>query len=292
MLKRVTISSGGNGGDNREASLSGASRVSFDPVDQLPLRRSRADTMPATSFPYGPNDLYTNLAVPVQQSSRHRSGSMTLPADRPDLSFYSQEYSPFDSPTATDDSVSNTVASTLASLGLDDENTHQAPLTETVSRNRAYTVAGRAPAVLDQPDFASLGPVPFSPFSPQTRSSVLQRPRAISLGMADGGTTVEPPPPSLGQYELGGSSMQHFLQPSRLQQSAIPIIPASEQQRTLRGSRSSGNLLDLNQEAFAHRPIGRMGSNNQLGRLPEMTATKVCVAVDRSDLIMHKLIYV
>lgn len=114
--------------------------------------RSRADTMPSIGFP-----IFSNLM------QRHRSGSLSLPKE--DVV----------SPTIDE----NTIASTLASLGLNNDT--------------------------EQQGFG------FHPFSPQTRV-MMQRPRAISLGMAD---TFSPFQPVV-------------MQPSP----------------TLRSTRSTNNLLD------------------------------------------------
>ncbi|KAG1056274.1 hypothetical protein G6F43_001823 [Rhizopus delemar] len=114
--------------------------------------RSRADTMPSIGFP-----IFSNLM------QRHRSGSLSLPKE--DVV----------SPTIDE----NTIASTLASLGLNDDTEQQG--------------------------------FEFHPFSPQARV-MMQRPRAISLGMAD---TFSPFQPVV-------------MQPSP----------------TLRSTRSTNNLLD------------------------------------------------
>lgn len=301
---------------------SGGSSVAFSAVDQPTLRRPRADTMPTPTFPYG-SDLYGALTVPPatndnNSATRHRSGSVTLPSDRSELHLGSSLYSPFE-PTgsAADDSASSTVASTLASLGLDDDqqqNTrpishHRHPSSasststnalpglasgpypllhhhhhhhsdtsgESLHRSRAYTVAGRGP-LLERPDFARSA-VPFNPFSPQTRSSVMQRPRAVSLGMADDGPSLDPPPSSLAFGRFDGLHGQRLQQPSSLSRlsaaSSSTSSSSTEAHRTLRGSRSSGNLVDLTSDIFGHRGFGRMGSQTHLTNLPEMTATEV-----------------
>ncbi|KAI8149786.1 hypothetical protein BJV82DRAFT_589272 [Fennellomyces sp. T-0311] len=216
-------------------------------LDQPPLRRARADTMPTPSFPYA----YTSLNVPTE-STRHRSGSVT--------SMFGYEGSP------TDDSASSTVASTLASLGLDDENTQPEPSEELKQRNRAYTVAA---AAQQQQQLSRLGLAPFTPFSPQTRSSVMQRPRAISLGMADGTLEQQPSLLAPGNYGPMFSTPRYHQQPSMM----LPSKLGGE--RTLRSSRSSGNLVDLNNDVlFHHRGFSRITSQSQLGELPEMAAAK------------------
>ncbi|KAI9266431.1 hypothetical protein BDA99DRAFT_21551 [Phascolomyces articulosus] len=252
-------------------------------IDQQPLRRARADTMPTPSFPYA----YPNLTMPTTattsntESTRNRSGSVTT--------MFGYDTSP------TDDSASSTVASTLASLGLDDENTPQPSHTEQQQqeeikqRNRAYTVAAAALPQQQQHQMNRLGGLaPFTPFSPQTRTSVMQRPRAISLGMADGGGIEQPP--SSSSTLLGASPYGHMFStgapslfnPPSQQQSGMmlptssSIVPSglAGDHRTLRSSRSSGNLVDLNNDVLFHhhRGFSRITSQSQLGELPEMAA--------------------
>lgn len=286
--------------------------------------------MPTRSFPYAQNDIYSTLAVPAH-SARHRSGSVTLPSEATELSLFGGA---FDSGASIEDNASSTVASTLASLGLDDENDNtqqqqqQQPLpsssktgsragtpaptsasynallqpdtaTEGLTRGRAYTVAGRPPALMDHLALGGGGHLDvssFTPFSPQTRSSVLQRPRAVSFGVGDvESSPLAPPPPppppgmsSYARYEFGAAptlprlsqplSMSNLLQQQSSGLSGLPTSDAHHHhQRMLRGSRSSGNLLELNRDMFTatHRAFGGVGS--QIGHLPpEMHAAKVC----------------
>lgn len=166
------------------------------------LRRSRADTMPSQSAAVFPSDMFSDII------HRHRSGSITLPADKDD------EDNKDDLSSPIDENTSSTIASTLASLGLtDDENTATTTTTTTTTnnRNRSYTIQGAATN-------EAFG---FHPFSPQTQSSILQRPRAISLGMADSFSPF--------QHEQQQSSKLH------IEQKHSPI---------LRSSRSTNNLLD------------------------------------------------
>ena len=274
-------------------------------MDQPPLRRPRADTMPTPSFPYA----YPNLNVPANTTTetRHRSGSVTT-------SMFGYDTSP------TDDSASSTVASTLASLGLDDENTPQPQQQqqqqqteqqeEIKQRNRAYTVAAAVglPQQQQQPQqqLNRLGGLaPFTPFSPQTRTSVMQRPRAISLGMADGGVMEQQQPSTATTSLLGANPYGHMFSsggaptlfnPQPQQQPGM-MLPASTapgltgDHRTLRSSRSSGNLVDLNNDVLfhhqhhhhhhQHRGFSRMTtSQNQLGELPEMVAANVNILLN------------
>ncbi|KAG2216695.1 hypothetical protein INT45_003438 [Circinella minor] len=256
-------------------------------MDQPPLRRARADTMPTPSFPYA----YPNLNVPTNTATetRNRSGSVTT-------SMFGYDTSP------TDDSASSTVASTLASLGLDDENTpqpqqhqQQTEQEEIKQRNRAYTVAAAAGLPQQQQQLNRLGGLaPFTPFSPQTRTSVMQRPRAISLGMADGGGIEQQQPTATTATLLGANPYGHMFSSGGTPTLFNPqhqqlgmMLPTSAatgltgDHRTLRSSRSSGNLVDLNNDILfhpqhhhhqQHRGFSRMTSQNQLGELPEMVA--------------------
>ncbi|KAG0175695.1 hypothetical protein DFQ28_006884 [Apophysomyces sp. BC1034] len=237
----------------------------------------------SSAFPYA-SDVYsntTNLTVQAP-STRHRSGSVTLPSDRADGVFgttlFSSAFSSYEASSPIDE---NTIASTLASLGLDDENTQQrssAPMSTSSNvdqylhpgstRSRSYTVASQMP---EHPEISRLQGMPFSPFSPQTRNSVMQRPRAISLGMADG-TPSMTMPNAFSPFEMGSL---HRLQPQinqihHLQQQQPQQQPVSADRRPLRNSRSSGNLVDLSGDGY--RPFGRAGSHDQLSSLQELNA--------------------
>ncbi|OAD69853.1 hypothetical protein PHYBLDRAFT_188164 [Phycomyces blakesleeanus NRRL 1555(-)] len=292
------------------------------------LRRPRADTMPSqASFPYPP--MFGGLA-PVQ-ATRHRSGSVNLPSDQSeDLSeaFYGASYTAL--PLDDDPDADITIASTMASLGLNDEDidpqeearqtfvtppglsvphnsffngtatggtngasvgsgvgaaqaaggvggvgvgvsgnntTSDSPMT----RNRAYTVATRAP--LDRPDLNRIAPgLNFSPFSPQTLNAVQTRPRATSMGMADGAMMN-----SFSPFDI--NSFQQRI-PTRFQPPQVVVSAEPEQpEHTLRNTYSSGNLFDMNRDmTFApvnnsRRPFRRVPSHEQLDRLPESDNT-------------------
>ncbi|ORX49053.1 ARM repeat-containing protein [Hesseltinella vesiculosa] len=200
----------------------------------------------------------SNLAVP---SGRHRSGSMTLPTAN-ESGFNSALLQPMHHPSYHN-LVDESVASTMASLGLDDHGQDPSPAATLPHRHRAYTVATRAP--IANPNaisvgHASTGPpshtnsstdrladtlsLGFSPFSPQTRSS-LQRPRAISLGTAD--DTFSPFDMTSIQTNLPTHPVSRLSQQQPTQHHA-PFL--ADHQRSLRMSRSSGNLLDLPQHRF------------------------------------------
>ncbi|KAG2205665.1 hypothetical protein INT47_008021 [Mucor saturninus] len=233
-LSNSTLIHGMDNGNNPTSS----GRVSFHDnlTTSSPLRRSRADTMPSQSsaFPYA--DLFSNLTLNTTAAtnnntnpiaihnnvtttpnigliSRHRSGSVTLPNDDENEKTYAPFY--YDPSSPIDENASNTIASTLASLGLDDEEEIDGTEEEEGSaaaekqgyegRTRAYTMTGN-------------DAMRFSPFSPHTRTSVLHRPRAISLGMVD---TFSP-------FDMNSS------------------INTSTRFTPLRSSRSSNNLVDLN----------------------------------------------
>ncbi|CAO0801007.1 unnamed protein product [Mucor circinelloides] len=237
-------------------------RVSFNQSLESPLRRSRADTMPTQSspFPYA-NDMFsasmdhlndsvvqsTVLPPPpsAQPSSRHRSGSVTLPQNAVynDTPFNAVYSNPYDPSSPIDENASNTIASTLASLGLDDENNndygaedHSIP-----TRGRSYTVTGQ----LAGNDMNTR--LAFSPFSPHTRSSVLHRPRAISLGMADSFSPFDMS--QAAAAAAGASSVSASVTPN----TSMPPNPTrlrmqQSVETPLRSSRSSSNLIDMNMD--------------------------------------------
>jgi len=192
----------------------------------------------------------------MAMSSRHRSGSVTLPNE-----IYGDSntttttgtitnnnftqtpfatatgYNPYDPSSPIDENASNTIASTLASLGLDDEEESNTPQFgeeqhHNLNRTRSYTIAGQ----LGQPpiDMTSRLASGFSPFSPHTRSSVLHRPRAISLGMADSSVSN-----AFSPFDMTSKS-------STLQQQQQQTRYSSVNSTPLRSSRSSSNLIDLN----------------------------------------------
>lgn len=267
------------------------SRVSFTPnlaasnaaSISSPLRRSRADTMPSQSsaFPYA-SDIFSNLTLPTAASStnsnnnsnvnlnnmsgggnvitsRHRSGSVTLPSEvyhdstATTTSAFAQTpfaaaagYSPYDPSSPIDENASSTIASTLASLGLDDEESNtphssfggdheEGQSNSNLTRARSYTIAGQ---MSQANDIAARLGGNFSPFSPHTRSSVLHRPRAISLGMAD-----TPISNAFSPFEMASGAVK----PSTLQQQTrFGNNGMSSASTPLRSSRSSNNLVDLN----------------------------------------------
>ncbi|KAI7869543.1 hypothetical protein BDF14DRAFT_1782486 [Spinellus fusiger] len=245
----------------------------YSPADRHPLlRRPRADTMPAQpSFPFTP--LFSSLAP----TSRHRSGSVNIPSDSPENT--NLDYSAMEE-------TDSAIASTLASLGLDegeDPIERSTPGTgfpppglslphtpfysadsPHATRNRAYTVATRAP--LDRPDLNRIVPgISFSPFSAQTLTTVQTRPRAISVGMSDGHISFSP------FDETAFQSMPRF-QPQ--------VVVSDPVERGLRTTYSSGNLFDLNRDmayvlGTSRRSSRRIASHEQLDRLPE--------AIDSND---------
>ncbi|KAL0076616.1 armadillo-type protein, partial [Phycomyces blakesleeanus] len=113
---------------------------------------------------------------------------------------------------------------------------HDSPMT----RNRAYTVATRAP--LDRPDLNRIAPgLNFSPFSPQTLNAVQTRPRATSMGMADGAMMN-----SFSPFDI--NSFQQRI-PTRFQPPQVVVSAEPEQpEHTLRNTYSSGNLFDMNRD--------------------------------------------
>lgn len=167
------------------------------------VRRSRAGTMPSSTLPPFMGLGSSNLYIAQQRPNHNRTNSMNT--SNPAMYSRSGMSSPLD------ENASNSIASTLASLGLHDD----APMTdsnsngcessapasatlnhasyfEPVTRNRAFTVSSRHTMVDNHqrpPDMMS-----FSPF-PQQHQKTPTRPRAISLGMMDSPLT----PPQLQQ---------------------------------------------------------------------------------------------
>ncbi|KAI8076855.1 uncharacterized protein BX664DRAFT_318573 [Halteromyces radiatus] len=219
------------------------------------VRRPRADTMPSrtTVFPTIENtgsspttsgndsDIYlgnttsNKLAIPsaASDTGRRRSGSVTLLSSSDNTTrqdygnaLFTPGFPPYH---MMEETASTTVASTLASLGLGDTSTTSDML-----------------------------PMGFSPFSPQSRSSVMQRPRAISLGMADD-PQFDETLSSFTPFDM--NSLQSTLSSSPAaqqvyQQQQQPSSSSSklgqqvysDTQRSLRISRSSGNLMDLSSD--------------------------------------------
>ncbi|KAG2181255.1 hypothetical protein INT43_008838 [Umbelopsis isabellina] len=259
----------------------------FDSVPQLSVdapttvRRPRADTMPSqsTAFPYTPNNLEPSTGrLPPISSSRGRSGSVTQSSPLGPGMFRSSwmdidptlgQSPSLQSPSSDilDEERSGTIASTMATLGLDDDkdmgsneplpavNFHRAALQSrpnamggeglghshhhhllnpNTMRHRAYTTSGPAQLPSRPEIFLPSGqqmtstPSRFQPFAPSSN-----RPRAISLGMADAAVSIEGPTvtPNLRNPAVNSGS----LWPTDI----------ARQQRSLRGSTSSGNLSNL-----------------------------------------------
>ncbi|KAF1798010.1 hypothetical protein V8B55DRAFT_1550767 [Mucor lusitanicus] len=256
--------------NDMDANNQPSARVSFNQSLESPLRRSRADTMPTQSspFPYA-NDMFSasmshlndsvvqnstmlpppssSAAAAAPPLSRHRSGSVTLPqtAVYNDTPFNTGYSNPYDPSSPIDENASNTIASTLASLGLDDENNndygaedHSMPV-----RGRSYTVTGQ----LAGNDMNAR--LAFSPFSPHTRSSVLHRPRAISLGMADSFSPFDMSQVSAtattATAAIASPASSATSNPTRLRMQQSAETP-------LRSSRSSSNLVDMSMDPHVY----------------------------------------
>lgn len=231
------------------------------------MRRPRADTMPAPSTPFVfSRDYASSLDVPSQPTMRHRSGSATETGKRNGMGFSTILFSSATLGSAASSPIDETdVASTLASLGLIEDNEHnRLPSSKNVpilsvtteptlrgnssssnnnnndsnggdggstlptpTRGRAYTVGTRTP--LERPNVNRL--FNFDPFSLDNDSpGQQQRPRAISLGMAD-----EPVPPSRLLFSATHNAAQRLQQQQQQHQ---------RQDSPLRTSASSGNLVD------------------------------------------------
>ncbi|KAI8331181.1 hypothetical protein BC941DRAFT_403933 [Chlamydoabsidia padenii] len=212
-----------------------------------------------------------NLGASSGDVGRRRSGSVTL-LSASNMNTSPQEYekallnSGIPSYYTNEENASDTVQRTLASLGLEDTR-HSAPYLpmahtdgqkQSQQRHRAYTVSTRDPSSSGDRLGEMMPPLGFSPFSPQTRSNVMQRPRAVSLGMADlddngfssfapfGRTSPSnnrPNPAIQAQHQHGFQQQQKELPPLGHQ-----ISPDTQQ--SLRMSRSSGNMMDLTSERY------------------------------------------
>ncbi|KAI7868827.1 uncharacterized protein EV154DRAFT_453533 [Mucor mucedo] len=157
------------------------------------VRRSRADTMPSTS----PFNLYSPLNVVAQQ--RPDRSSLTN-----DLLFHSAMSSPLD------ENASDSIASTLASLGLnttEDHDTHHHHHLQQQQQQQQEHVQRREYFEPRNPSNNNNNHemMSFSPFH-----TITKRPRAISLGMVDSSAfspfdmpfqhqPQEPSPPVIGK---------------------------------------------------------------------------------------------
>ncbi|KAI7878528.1 ARM repeat-containing protein [Lichtheimia hyalospora FSU 10163] len=284
---------------------------------QPPLRRARADTMPTYVDIHGNSNIpstttATNSSHLHLQATRNRSGSTA--------SLFAgvtpSPYSPYESSSSVDDNASSTVASTLASLGLDDENNHTPSsdaaattttrsrsgsssysrlldtLSDDLKRNRAYTIAAGRPPFPPHPHHHHAHPPPpppsavsFTPFATTTtQQQQQQRPRAISLGMMDGGVEMTsggiPTSGNNGGINFFDMTSHHHQPPPPIPMTALQARlqqqhqQQQQQQRALRGSRSSGNLPELGGGGGTSRGFSRIGSHSQLSELSEMTVTK------------------
>ncbi|GAB5589757.1 hypothetical protein Unana1_04657 [Umbelopsis nana] len=263
----------------------------FDVVPELPLetpttgRRPRADTMPSqsTAFPYTPTNLDLSPSRPSPIApSRQRSGSVAHSSPL-GSSIFRSSWIDIDSSLAhppslqspssdiLDEERSGTIASTMATLGLDDDKDlrhndslpsaasyHHAALqsrpntmnSESLStahllmnhsnntiRHRAYTTSATAQLPTRPEIFLTSAqqsaPSRFQPFAPTSN-----RPRAISLGMAD--ATIEGP-------TVTPTSRESVVTPGSFWPTDLT------RQRGLRGSTSTGNLSNL---ASSHHDFG------------------------------------
>ncbi|KAI9284735.1 hypothetical protein BC943DRAFT_325493 [Umbelopsis sp. AD052] len=158
------------------------------PLDDLDTsstaRRPRADTMPSlsTEFPYTDRQLpYLSLSLlpsstPASVPPRNRSGSATLPPPESSQAFHSGIFSSpswisqnqyVTPPTPTTDQMmkedyaADTIASTMASLGLDDER----------RRTSSLHRSGSSPALRNQPQTTMHHHPLFPPVEPSVHSS-------------------------------------------------------------------------------------------------------------------------
>ncbi|KAF7722605.1 hypothetical protein EC973_002918 [Apophysomyces ossiformis] len=218
-------------------------------------------------FLYGPNPC-SYIPSSSTITARHRSGSFASPGDTQVPSTYSLSgYHSYRGSGSLDDTESSTIASTLASLGLNDDSEgdrrsissiittsdHSIATTSyftdptgriTPSRHRAHTVAARTP--MERSDHSETEHLAFNPFSPETRASIPNRPRAASVGMTDATSF---------QSRRQTSAFAPFDRPfHRLQSDLDAQFGHYQQAHILRSTRSSNNLFDLSRDMYYRLP--------------------------------------
>ncbi|KAL7317523.1 hypothetical protein PS15m_003868 [Mucor circinelloides] len=170
------------------------------------VRRSRAGTMPSSTISPFMGLGSSNFYIAQQRPNHNRTNSMNT--SNPAMYSRSGMSSPLD------ENASNSIASTLASLGLHEDTSmtesnhgHEADTSlnhqsyfEPVTRNRAFTVSSRN-TMADNTRPSDM--MSFSPF-PQQHQKMPTRPRAISLGMMD--SPLTPP-----QFQQQQHQQQPFL---------------------------------------------------------------------------------
>lgn len=225
-----------------------------------------------------------NFVASSIDASRRRSGSVSLLSSS-NVNNSRQDYgkslftSGFSPQSMMEENPTDAVQRTLASLGLEDTvHSSSTPaslapssyLPPSVSppadmykqqqqqqqqiRPRAYTVSTRNPSSSGDRLGDRLPLVGFSPFSPQTRSNVAQRPRAASLGMANYSDFCDNELPSFTPFDMAPPSHTSTALPKPRQQELSPSSLdhqiSLDTQRSLRMSRSIGNMMDLTSERY------------------------------------------
>ncbi|KAI8977307.1 hypothetical protein BDF20DRAFT_874074 [Mycotypha africana] len=272
--------------------------TSQDSSAMSPLRRSRADTMPSQSsvFPYASdlvaslnnakdttstNSSNSNIVGGLPSTSlRHRSGSVTLPhhyshmpLDRTAAEATSSSSHVYDPSSPMDENATSTIASTLASLGLDDNTTTANGSATTASsldhsqhpihRGRSYTITGPSPlsssttadllassSLHHQQQPSSRLTASFNPFSPHARSNLLlqqNRPRAISLNMGEMGTGPFSP------FMMSSPTSSHLSTPN-----------ATGNTVSAAGVATGKNAMPSSRLRMQHNATDSMSANNSL----------------------------
>lgn len=147
-------------------------------------RRSRADTMPTSTLsPFFSMGNYNSISNVAQQRPNHNRDEVTPMADM---------YHSSDMSSPLDENATSSIASTLASLGLNEDDTRNKTsyFEHTLTRHRSFTVSSQ----MIENQHHNRDMMSFNPFTPKPAadpsaavndSTMRRRPRAISLGVAD-----------------------------------------------------------------------------------------------------------
>jgi hypothetical protein len=146
--------------------------------------------MPSCSLPpflgSSPSSLY------LAQQRPNRPDSLVSSSNEQD------EYTRSGMSSPLDENATHSIASTLASLGLNEDTCQEQNYFQPViTRHRAFTVSSRTMDNQRPSDVMS-----FSPFLQPNQQKPTHRPRAISLGMMD--SLLQPPPPQQLQEQQPG----------------------------------------------------------------------------------------
>lgn len=177
-------------------------------------RRSRADTMPSSTLPP-----YMELS-PIYNTTQQRPNLDRSPLTTTTNTTSDQDMYHSGMSSPLDENASNSIASTLASLGLSDNdltdtNNHtESRYFQPITRNRSMTLSSRDQTTRDMMSFSPFVSTNNTTTTTNTTNPTRQnRPRAVSLGMAD-----LPPPSSLNGFSPFDSSFQQRQQQQQQQQ--------------------------------------------------------------------------